>query len=259
MNQPESDKNDSQRADEFRTTHWSIVVAARNDSKNDSETRRASLEDLCSAYWMPLFVYLRRKGISPNDSADYVQGFFSELIEKDFVKAVDQERGRFRWFLMSAVNRFVAKQIERNQTIKRGGQKTLLSIDVQTAERDYRNEPVDGWTAEKIFDRRWALSVLKQTLDSLDRHYQGLGQSALFERLRPLLMAGSQKPQTYKAIADQLEMTEGAVKVAASRMRDRYKTKLSEIVSRTLADPDSLDDELDVLLNALRGPKTGKS
>lgn len=254
MNDKESNRSNSLRADDFKTTHWSIVVSARKDSKNDSQTRRASLEDLCSAYWMPLFVYLRRKGLTPNDSADYVQGFFSELIEKDFVKAVDQERGRFRWFLMSAINRYIAKQVEKKQTIKRGGQATVLSIDVRSAEQDYRNEPVDGWTAEKIFDRRWALSVLKQTLDSLNRHYQGIGQSALFEKLQPLLIAGSKSTETYKVIADQLEMTEGAVKVAASRMRDRYKSGLSEIVSQTLSDPDCLDDELDVLLNALRGP-----
>lgn len=259
MSRNQPDRNERQPSDEFHTTHWSIVVSARKNSENDLETRRASLEELCSAYWMPLFSYLRRKGISPDDSADFVQGFFSELIEKDFVKAVDQERGRFRWFLMSAINRYIAKQIEKNETIKRGGQVNLLSIDWHNAERDYCNEPVDGWTAEKIFDRRWALSVLKQTLESLDQYYHELGQSKLFEKLRPLLMADGGQTDTYKKIAVELEMTEGAVKVAASRMRDRYKSRLSQIVSQTLADPAAIDDEIRILLNALRGPMADKT
>lgn len=204
---------------------------------------------------MPLFVYLRRKGISPEDSADYVQSFMSELIEKDFVKAVDQERGRFRWFLMSAINRHIAKKIEKQNTVKRGGQANILSIDIQSAERDYRNEPVDGWTAEKIFDRRWALTVLKQTLARLEQQYLDLGKVELFKKLRPLLLADGGKPKAYKAIAEELEMTVGAVKVSASRMRDRYKLLLSQIVCQTLSDPETVDDELNVLLTALRGER----
>ena len=160
---------------------------------------------------MPLFVYLRRKGISPDDSADYVQGFLAELVEKDFVKAVDRKQGRFRWFLMAAINRFISKQIEKNQAIKRGGAvKTFsidLSIDVTSAEKNYQNEPTDGWTPEKIFDRRWALTVLKQTLGQLQSDYQCLDQSALFQSLQPMLMADSSKAK-YKDIAQELGMSE---------------------------------------------------
>ncbi|MFK7767251.1 MAG: RNA polymerase sigma factor [Mariniblastus sp.] len=240
----------------FNTTHWSVVVSARDDSQNHSTLRRESLESLCGTYWMPLFVYLRRKGISPDDSADYVQGFLAELVEKDFVKAVDREKGRFRWFLMSAINRFIAKQIEKKQTLKRGGAvKTFsidLPIDLESAEQRYQNEPIDGWTPEKIFDRRWALTVLKQTLGQLETDYIELDQVDLFQSLQPILLADSSKTK-YKDIAHKLGMSEVAVKVAATRIRQRYKKKLSEIVCQTLADADSLDDELAILLAALRG------
>ena len=236
----------------FNTTQWSVVVSARDDSKNESAIRRESLEALCGTYWTPLFVYLRRKGIAPDDAADYVQGFLAELIEKDFVKAVDRERGRFRWFLMSAINRYISKQIEKSQAIKRGGAVRTFSIDIQSAEKNYQNEPTDGWTAEKIFDRRWALSVLKQTLQQLESDYKQLDQSALFQLLQPMLMVEQGKVK-YRDIADEMGMSEVAVKVAATRMRQRYRKKLSNIVCQTLADPESLDDELGILLAALRG------
>ena len=180
----------------------------------------------------------------------------AELIEKDFVKAVDRERGRFRWFLMSAINRYISKQIEKSQAIKRGGAvRTFsidLSIDVQSAEKNYQNEPTDGWTAEKIFDRRWALTVLKQTLQQLESDYKQLDQSALFQLLQPMLMVDQGKVK-YRDIAKEMGMSEVAVKVAATRMRQRYRKKLSNIVCQTLADPESLDDELGILLAALRG------
>ena len=120
------------RNDEFRTTHWSVVVSSR---EQDSDIRQSSLSELCEAYWYPLFVYLRRKGHGPEQSADYVQGFFAELIDKDFLNAVSPEKGRFRWFLMSAVKRFVAKQVEKNAAQKRGGRQPTLSLNIDDAEQ----------------------------------------------------------------------------------------------------------------------------
>ncbi len=236
----------------FHTTQWSVVISAREDSNNDSLLRRSSLEKLCSIYWMPLFSYLRRKGYGPEDSADFVQGFLSELIEKDYVNAVAQERGRFRWFLTSAIARYVSKQVEQKMAVKRGGNVKTFSIDHDQAEKSYLNEPVDGWTAEKLFDRRWALTVLQQTLSQLETKYLGLDQAKLYERLRPFLLAGGGE-QTYREIAEELGMSEGAVKVAAARMRERYRKSLRLIVSETLSDEESLEDELDVLLGSLRG------
>ncbi len=236
----------------FHTTQWSVVISAREDSQNDSALRRSSLEKLCSVYWLPLFTYLRRKGYGPEDSADYVQGFFSELIEKDYVRAVAKDRGRFRWFLMSAVTRYVSKQVEGKLAIKRGGNATVFSIDFNQAEKSYLNEPVDGWTAEKVFDRRWALTVLQQTLEQLETKYEKLDQAKLFERLRPFLIAGGGE-QTYQEIASELQKSEGSIKVAAVRMRERYRQTLRSIVSETLADEESLEDEIDVLLSSLRG------
>jgi RNA polymerase sigma-70 factor (ECF subfamily) len=141
-----------------------MILSSR---EKDTDIRRDSLGELCTAYWYPLFAFLRRKGHVPDEAADYVQSFFVELIDKDFLDAVSPEKGRFRWFLMSAIKRFVAKQVEKQNTQKRGGDRTFFSLNIDDAEQRYQLEPVDGWSAEKLFDRRWALAVLGQALDRL--------------------------------------------------------------------------------------------
>ncbi len=236
--------------DEFKTTHWSLVVSSR---EKDSVTRRDSLGELCEAYWYPLFAYLRRKGHGPEEAADYVQSFFVELIDKDFLEAVSPEKGRFRWFLMSAIKRFVGKDKEKQSAQKRGGGLKLFSLNIDDAEQRYQTEPVDGWTAEKLFDRRWALAVLQQALAQLRREQEEKGKLDLYLALQSTLTGIQITQQQYEEIASKFEMTPAAVKVAALRLRDKYRKTLQNIVAQTVVESDRVDDELDELLAALRG------
>lgn len=235
---------------DFRTTHWSLIAASRDV---DPERRRASLGELYSAYAYPLFAYLRRRGHPPADAADYVQGFFADLIDRDFLAAVAPDRGRFRWFLMSAVKRHAANQRERAEALKRGGGKTKFSLDLESAEARYQLEPVDGWTPEKLFDRRWALEVLRQALDQLAGHYAESGKSDLYETLQPTLTGHTFSAAEYETHSELLGTTPGALKVAVHRLRERYRQTLKAIVAQTLADESGLEDELAILLAALRG------
>ena len=240
----------SHNEQDFQTTHWSLVVSSR---ESDLVVRRRSLEELCGTYWYPLFAYLRRKGNSPDDAADYVQGFFVELIDKSFLEQVSPDKGRFRWFLMAAIKRFVSKQVEKNLAIKRGGGRQFISINVDDAEQRYQLEPIDGWTAEKLFDRRWALEVLQQALQQVRDEQEQKGKLPLFDALQSTLAGIQINQQQYESIAEQFSMTPGAVKVAAMRLRDKYRKAMQNIVGQTLADDKNVDDELDQLLTAIRG------
>lgn len=235
----------------FHTTRWSLVASAR--TPNDSEGRRDALTELYSNYWYPLFAYLRRKGYSATDTSDYLQSFFVELIEKDILNAVEPETGRFRWFMMSAAARFASKQLVRQNAVKRGGAVTQFSIDIDDAERRYMMEPVDGWTPEKLFDRGWALEVLKQSLEKLREEYQAKSKERLFELLQSTLSGSDLNAKSYEAIARELDMTEGAIKVAAFRLRARFRDVLKEVVAQTVQSDDEVDNELEQLLSSLRG------
>ncbi len=235
---------------EFKTTHWSLIVSSR---EKDSIVRRDSLGVLCEAYWFPLFAYLRRKGHTPEQAADYVQGFFVELIEKDFLEAVSPEKGHFRWFLMSAIKRFVANQIEKQTAQKRGGDRQFFSLDVDDAEQRYQLEPVDGWSAEKLFDRRWALAVLQQALDRLQAQQEEKGKLELYLALQPTLSGVPLTLEQYTDIGQRFGILAGAVKVAALRLRRKYRETIREIVAQTVIQSDDVSDELEELLSALRG------
>jgi len=233
---------------EFETTHWSIVSSSRNE---DTDIRNKSLTELYQSYWYPLFAYLRRKGHSTSDASDYVQGFFVELIDKEYLSAVAPEKGRFRWFLMSAIGRYVNKQTEK----KCGGKQTF-SLDVEQAEQRYQREPVDGWTAEKLFDRRWALEVLSQALSTLRERHVESGKADLYDALQPTLTGEPLTNQQCEEIGNGLNMTAVAVKVAAHRLKEKYRKVLVDIVSETIIDPgkaNEVDNELDALLKALGG------
>lgn len=236
--------------DEFKTTHWSMVVSSR---QQDSDIRRDSLGELCQAYWYPLFAFLRRKGHAPEVAADYVQGFFVELIDKDFLEAVSPEMGRFRWFLMSAVKRFVSKEVEKQSAQKRGGDRKFFSLNIDDAEQRYQLEPVDGWTAEKLFDRRWALAVLQQALEQLRCEQEQKGKLELHLALQPTLSGIPMTTEQYTEIADRFGMLPGAVKVAALRLRQKYRDTIRDIVAQTVVQSDRVGDEMEELLAALKG------
>ncbi|MFT7630529.1 MAG: RNA polymerase sigma factor (sigma-70 family) [Mariniblastus sp.] len=235
---------------EFETTHWSLIVSSRLE---DTDVRQASLSELCEAYWYPLFAYLRRKGHGPEESADYVQGFFVELIDKDFLESVSPEKGRFRWFMMSAIKRFVSNLLEKKHALKRGGGVNRFSVDINDAERKYQLEPVDGWSAEKLFDRQWALAVLKQALDELETEQTSRGKLELYKALQPTLSGIPMTMEQYAEIGEQFSIPSGAVKVAALRLRQKYRDSIREIVAQTLTDSQNVGEELNELLSALRG------
>ncbi len=241
---------------EFQTTHWSVVASSRREQ--DSELRRESLGKLYQSYWYPLFAYLRRKGKTPDDAADLVQGFFAELIDKDFLNTVEPDKGRFRWFLKSAIHRFASKERDKSNALKRGGGRQLFSLDLSSAEQRYQMEPIDGWTAERLYERRWALQVLEHALQKLRDTYRESDSLSLYEALQPTLTGHRFSQQEYEQIGGRLEMSAGSVKVAAYRMRERYRDALVAITQQTLTDSGSVDDELDQLLNALQGQESRK-
>jgi RNA polymerase sigma factor (sigma-70 family) len=223
----------------FSTTRWSVVLAAGRDTADG----RDSLARLCQSYWRPLYAYVRRRGYSPEDAQDLTQAFFARLMEKHWVAAADQARGRFRSFLLAALNHFLADEWDRARAQKRGDGIAFLSLDLATAEAQYAREPVDAETPERIFERRWALTLLGQVLDRLRSEYERDGRGALFDALHPTL-AGERTTQPYRELARTLGLSEAAVKSAVHRLRQRYRQLLREEIAVTLDGDDGIDDEL---------------
>lgn len=245
------DKNQIEQSSNarFQTTCWSMVLAAR-DTEQQSDDWRTSLEVLCQNYWYPLYAYLRRKGYSASDCQDLTQDFFARLIEKDFLKAIDPERGRFRWFMMDAIKKFAANWNAARSAQKRGGDRKVFSLHFEDGENRYQREPVDGWTAERLFDRRWALEMLDRAMQTLNDHYKECGKSRHFDELKVFLTADS-SPPSYQDVANQLGLSLTAIKVAIHRMRDKYSESVHQQVSDTLDDSESLEDEIDRLLESI--------
>jgi RNA polymerase sigma-70 factor (ECF subfamily) len=234
---------------QFHTTHWSLIAAAAGES---GETTRAALEELCHAYWYPLYAFIRRRGHSPDDARDLAQEFFATLLERGYLSDADPDRGRFRSFLLTAAARFVAKERDKAAAQKRGGGKKHLSLDFADGESRYQREPADNWTPERIFERRWALTLLERTIARMRQDYEADGKLSQFDILKVYLTGESGAPPL-RQVAEQLETTEGAVKAAVHRLRHRYRDLLREEIAQTVAAKQDIDDELAVLLSALRG------
>ncbi len=224
----------------FDTTQWTLVVAAGDSKHPDS---RAALEDLCQSYWYPLYAYLRRRGYPQEDAEDVVQGFFTQLLDKKYLKAADRERGRFRSFLLTSLKNFAANEWDREKAQKRGGATKTLSLDFETAEGRYHLDPADEQTPEQVFDRGWAVTQLRQALERMSAESAGGESERRFELLKGYLTGDSQDVR-YKDVADELDMSEGAVKVAVHRLRQRFGDVLRDEVARTLNDPADVDDEI---------------
>jgi RNA polymerase sigma-70 factor (ECF subfamily) len=231
----------------FATTHWSMVLEAGHRSSPDSDQ---ALAKLCEAYWYPLYAFARRRGRSASDAKDLTQEFFAHLLEKESLQAADPDRGRFRSFLLTAFKNFLAKDRERSAAQKRGGDVQHLSLDFDAGERRYKFEPADEWTPEKIYERRWALTLLDQVLAALQGEYEESGKAELFAQCKGHLTGTG---PGYEDAAKRLEMTEGALRVAVHRMRGRYRELLKAEVAATLDDPESTEDELAHLRRAIRG------
>jgi DNA-directed RNA polymerase specialized sigma24 family protein len=232
----------------FPTTHWSRVLLAGGD---DAEAR-ASLAVLCANYWPPLYAFARRKGCSSEDACDVVQGLFAELLARESLRDLDPNLGRLRSFLMAACSLYLAKDRARGRALKRGGGIPPISIDAAIAEARFGVEPSHLDTAERIFDRRWASTLLDRALARVESENLGSGRRDLFEKLRPSVL-GQTDSRLHREVADELGMTEGAVRIAAHRLRRRYREILRDEVARTVADPAEVDLELASLLEALSG------
>jgi len=231
----------------FATTHWSVVLAA---GQAESVSAQRALETLCRAYWYPIYAYVRRKGHKPEEAQDLTQEFFAQLIAKDHFRLADRNKGKFRGFLLSTLDFFLAREWSRAHRQKRGGQFTFISRDEQPPEERYQLEPADHETPERKFLRQWALTVLKQAMNALQAECEASGRAALFRQAKNLI-SGERHGAAYAQISQSLNMGEGAVRVAVHRLRQRYGELLRREVAHTLAGEDEVEEELRYLFQVL--------
>jgi RNA polymerase sigma factor (sigma-70 family) len=231
---------------QFATTHWSLVLAAGHRSLPASDQALAAL---CRAYWYPLYAYARRRLGDEGRAQDLTQDFFARLLEKNLLASAQPERGHFRAFLLTAFKNFLANESEKVRAEKRGGGRVFLPLDFHAGDSRYNLEPAHAWTAERLFERQWALTLLEQVLAALRAEYVADAKEELFDRLKVYLTG--ETAASYAALAPALGMSEGAIKVAVHRLRERYRALLRWEVAQTVADSAEVDDEIRRLFDAL--------
>lgn len=244
---PSSDAGAEVRGPVFVTTEWSVVLTAARDDTTKAHT---ALEKLCRAYWYPIYHFIRRQGHSVHDAQDLTQEFFTRLLERKWIARADRSRGRFRSFLLLVLKRFLAVEWRRANAQKRVGDRRSLPLPLDTAETRYGREAADTSTPEQAFEQQWALTMLESVLRQLRSEYERDGRGRLFEVLKPCLM-GSRESQPYATLAAALQMTEGAVKVAVHRLRERYRERLKTEIAHTVASPEDVDNEMRHLIRVL--------
>ncbi len=231
----------------FVTTHWSVVMAARD---KESPNATAALEVLCRTYWYPLYAFIRRQGRNPQDAQDLTQEFFARLLQKDYLQAVDREKGRFRTFLRVALKRFLLNEWDRANRAKRGGGRAHVAFDTETAEGRYQTELSDSLSPDLLYERQWALTLLNQALDRLQEEYERAGKLPEFELLKASLTA-DRGTIPYAALAEQLGTSEGSARVGVHRLRKRFRAVFRAEVAETVAGVDDIDGELRHLVQIL--------
>ena len=246
---PLSDSDSPGAAAAFGPTRWSVVLAA---GRSESTHARDALEQLCRAYWYPLYAFVRRQGYSPTDAQDLTQEFFARLIEKHYLGSVDQAKGKFRSFLLAALKHFLANEYHKAVAQKRGGHAVFLSLDVASAEITYAAEAADGARPDKLYERRWALTLLERVLARIRAEYREAGRVKLFEALKPAL-TGERGSRGYAEIAQALGMSEAAVKVGVHRLRQRFRQLLRQEIGHTVATQSEVDEELRALFATFAG------
>lgn len=234
-------RNQRGGAANFNTTHWTIVLACGDES--DSARALEALASLFQTYWYPLYAYVRRRGYSEHDAEDLVQTFCLHLQEKHALAKADRQRGKFRTFLLSSLQNFLANESERARAQKRGGGRDLIRLDADEAQVRYELEPAHSVTPERIFETRWAHALLEQTVSGLRADFITRGKERLFEGLSSFLTSDLRET-SYQAAADQLGLPLSAIKTTVHRLRRDYRSKLREEISRTVSSPDEIDDEL---------------
>jgi RNA polymerase sigma factor (sigma-70 family) len=233
---------------EFSATHWTLVLAA---ARSDSTHAGEALAKLCRSYWSPLYLFVRRQGYTVHDAEDLTQAFFARLLEKKTVGQANPAKGKFRSFLIACLKHFLANEHDRASALKRGGRQEFISIDTQSAEARLSIDGAKNETAERLFERQWALAVLDQVMTRLREEFLGSGKDALFFDALTQTFTGSGETAHYAAIAAQFGTTESAVKSAAHRLRRRYRQLLRAEIASTVADPAEIDEELSYLMTAL--------
>jgi RNA polymerase sigma factor (sigma-70 family) len=229
----------------FPTTRWTMVVAAGDPRRKEA---RSALAALCESYWYPLYAYLRRRGYPADQAQDLTQEFFIRVLEGRYLDRADPEKGRFRAFLLTSLKFFVADEEDRNRAQKRGGG-ALLPLEFSSGEDRYQREPAHDETPERIFERRWALTVLDRVVEKLRDEFVHHGRPEHFERLKVFLLGHSDAP--YAALAREMKTSEGALKVAIHRLRKRYRELFRQEIADTVADPAEVETELRYLAGVL--------
>jgi RNA polymerase sigma-70 factor (ECF subfamily) len=243
----ESMSDDANKVGDFSTTHWSVVLEA---GRTDAARTASALERLCRQYWKPIYVFVRRRGSKHHEAEDLTQAFFAHLLEKQTLKAVDRRKGKFRSFLLASLTNFLLNEWDKRQTLKRGGRQHIISLDEATADKLYNEEPVDQFSPEKLFERCWALTIVGQVFTRLREEYAAANKADLFLTLEAGL-TGEMTPGLYANWAADLNMSEGAVKVALHRLRRRFGELLRSEVAYTVADPEEVAEEIRHLLAAI--------
>jgi DNA-directed RNA polymerase specialized sigma24 family protein len=221
----------------FHTTRWSVVLrAAQGDGEN-------ALAQLCRDYWYPLYAFVRRRGFSEHDAQDFTQGFFAHVLDGTLLNRASEEKGRFRSYVLRALQHFIANEQRRIGTQKRGGGVIFIPIDPVEGEQRFASEPVEMMTPEIQFERNWAFSLLECVLGRLRQEYLRAGRPGLFDTLQPYL-AGEARGAGYEALGRELVMSTSAVAVAIHRMRRRYGELLREEIAHTVSSPREVDEEL---------------
>jgi RNA polymerase sigma-70 factor (ECF subfamily) len=232
----------------FATTHWSLVLAAAD---TQSPQAKKALETLCRAYWYPLYAYVRRKGYDVHSAQDLIQEFFARLLARNYLSVADRNRGKFRSFLLASLEHFLAREWTKGHAQKRGGGQAVLSLDGADAENRYLLEPAHELTPDKIFDRRWATTLLDQAMSQLRRECLDSGKGELFATVQSSLI-GEKGDASYAEISLALNKSEGAIKVAVHRLRQRYGELVRAEIAQTVTTPEEVDEELNYLFSVLR-------
>jgi RNA polymerase sigma-70 factor (ECF subfamily) len=230
---------------QFPTTRWTLVVDAGDPHRKEA---RSALVYLCENYWYPLYAYLRRRGYSADDAQDLTQEFFMRVLEGRYLDRADPEKGRFRSFILTSLKFFVADEEDRHRARKRGGG-LLVPLEFSSGEERYQREPAHDETPERIFERRWALSMLDRVVERLRNEFVHHDRPEHFERLKMSLLGQSDAP--YAALAREMNTSEGALKVAIHRLRKRYRELFRQEIADTVADPAEVESELRFLAAVL--------
>jgi RNA polymerase sigma factor (sigma-70 family) len=234
---------------QFRTTRWSVILAAAESQLAGSQE---ALTELCQHYWYPLYAFARRRGYGPHDAQDLTQGFFLHLLEHSALKHADPLKGKFRSFLLASFRNYLADEADRARSLKRGGDREFVFLDAEEAENRYQLEPADHLTAEKIYDARWAMILLTRAADRLREEWTAGGDSSRFDVLSAFVGVDVGKaPPSYEKVAESLGISLGAAKTTVHRFRKQYAGLLRQEIGRTVSDPAEIDEEIRALCDAI--------